>query len=176
AAAGAVDSAGDRLPDRLLAVQRGARLIDISKLDALAELQAAAVGLLLPGQDPEERRLARAVRPDDADDAAGRQAERQVLEQQLLAERLLQPLGFDHQVAEVRPWRNVDLVGLVALLHVGGLELLEAREARLALRAPSLGIGAHPLELLLHRLDSPRLLLRLDLQALLLLLEPAGVV
>ena len=35
----AVDAAGDLLPDRLLAVQRGARLVDVGELDRLAEPQ-----------------------------------------------------------------------------------------------------------------------------------------
>ena len=38
------------------------------------------------------------------------------------------------------------------------------------------GIGAHPLQLLLHRLDARGLLLRLGLQPLLLLLQPRAVV
>src|SRR5439155_3118770 len=104
------------------------------------------------------------------------QAKRQLLEEELLAEGFLQALGLDHHVAEMRPGRDVDLVGLVSLLRLGGLELLEARKARLAFGAPPLGIGAHPFELLLHRLDARGFLLGFDLEAALLLLEPARVI
>ena len=65
---------------------------------------------------------------------------------------------------------------LVALLVLVGGEVVEARDARLALRLPALGVLAHPLELVLHRLDARRLLLRLGFEALLLLLEPRAVV
>ena len=55
-------------------------------------------------------------------------------------------------------------------------ELLEARDPRLALRLPALGVLPHPLELLLHRLDARAFLLRLDLEPRLLLLQPRAVV
>jgi hypothetical protein len=46
----------------------------------------AAVGLLLAGDHAEQRRLAGAVRADDADDAARRQLEAEVVDQQPVAE------------------------------------------------------------------------------------------
>jgi hypothetical protein len=58
-------------------------------------LDRAGVGLLLAGDHAEQRGLAGAVRADDADDAAGRQLERQVLDQQPVAEALVQALGLD---------------------------------------------------------------------------------
>jgi hypothetical protein len=64
---------GDLLPDRLLRVQRVARLVDVGEFHGLADPQAARVGLLLAGDHPEQRGLAGAVRTDDADDAAARQ-------------------------------------------------------------------------------------------------------
>ena len=69
----------------------------------------ARVGLLLADDHAEERRLARAVGADDADDAAGRQDEVQVVDQQVVAVALAQALGLDHQVAEARPGRDRDL-------------------------------------------------------------------
>ena len=62
----------------------------------------ARVGRLLAGDHPEERRLAGAVRADHADDAGGRQRERQVLEEQPVAEALRHALRLDHDVAEPR--------------------------------------------------------------------------
>ena len=124
----------------------------------------------------EQRRLAGAVRADDADDAAGRQAERQVLEQHAVAERLADLVGLDDEIAEPRARRNVDLVRLVARLEFLRRELLEAREARLRFRAPRAGIRANPLELGLDRALPRDFLLFLEREALVLLLEPRAVV
>src|SRR5438309_10995621 len=81
-----VESARDLLEHGLVAGQRVARLVDIAELDRLADLEGAALGRLLAGNHPEERRLAGAVRPDDADDAARRQADIEVLAPQPVAD------------------------------------------------------------------------------------------
>ena len=94
---------------RLVGVERVARLIDVADLHGLAEPQRAAVGLLLPGDHPEQRRLAGAVRADDADDAAARQREVDVVDQQQVAVALAQAARFDDDVAEPRAGRDVDL-------------------------------------------------------------------
>jgi hypothetical protein len=57
-------------------------------VDRLADLELAAVGLLLAGDHAKQRRLAGAVGADDADDAALRQGEVQVVEEQAVAEAL----------------------------------------------------------------------------------------
>ena len=85
---------------------------------------------------------------------------------------LRRPFDFDHQLAEPRAGRNVDLVGLVALLEFLGGQLLVARQARLALGLSRLRIGAHPLELARQRLAQRLALALLERQALFLLLEP----
>ena len=90
-------------------VERVARLIDVADLHGLAEPQRAAVGLLLPGDHPEQRRLAGAVRADHADDAAARQREVDVVHQQHVAVALPQAARLDDDVAEPRAGRNVDL-------------------------------------------------------------------
>src|SRR5690606_22239502 len=166
----------DLLPDRLLVVERVAGLIDVRELHRVADPQRARVRLLLPRDDPEQRRFARAVRANHADDAAGRQAERQVLEQHAVAERLREALGLDHELAEARARRNVDLVRLVAGLELLRRQLLEERETRLRLRLTRLRVRAHPLELLLDRALTGLLLLLLEREPLLLLLEPRAVV
>jgi hypothetical protein len=48
----------------------------------------AGIRLLLTDEHLEQRRLTRTVRPDDADDAAGRQLEGQIVDQQAVAEGL----------------------------------------------------------------------------------------
>ena len=114
--------------------------------------------------------------PIDADDPRRRQRERQVLDEQPVAEALLHALGVDHELAEPRARRDVDL-DLVEL-HVlfVGEQLLVGAEARLRLRVPRPRAHPHPLELARERAPASRLLLLLDREPLLLLLEPGGVV
>ncbi len=80
-----------------------------------------ASGCFLPGEHAEERGLAGAVRADDADDAAGRQGERQILDQELVAHVLLQAVDLDHLAAEAGAVGDDDLGAgeLVALGLVG---------------------------------------------------------
>src|ERR1700731_4605964 len=75
-------AAGNFLPHTLLAVERVAGLVDIAEMHALADRDGALVRLVLPGDHPEQRGLAGAVRADHADDAAGRQFEGEIVDQQ----------------------------------------------------------------------------------------------
>jgi hypothetical protein len=86
-----VVAAGDLLPDGLVRIERIAALVDIAKLHRLADGDRARIGLLLPGDHPEQRGLAGAVGPDDADNAARRQLERQVVDQQPVAKPFFRP-------------------------------------------------------------------------------------
>ena len=92
----------------LLRIEVVAALVDIGQLDRLAEADRARVRLLLAGDQLEQGRLAGAVGPDHADDAVGRQLERQVLEQDLVAVFLLQPLDLEHHIAQARAGRDLD--------------------------------------------------------------------
>ena len=85
-------AAGDLLVERLAGIERVARLVDIAELHRLADLDRAVVRLLLAGDHAEQRRLAGAVRPDHPDDAAGRQLEGQAVDEELVAEALLEVL------------------------------------------------------------------------------------
>ena len=67
-----VVTARDLLPDVVRRVEVGARLVDVGELDGVADAESPVVGLLLARDHPEQRRLARAVRADDANDAGGR--------------------------------------------------------------------------------------------------------
>ena len=80
-----VGAAGDVLPHRLVALERVARLVDVGHLHRRPDRDLAAVGLFLAGDHAEQRRLAGAVRADDADDRAGRHLEAQVVDQQPVA-------------------------------------------------------------------------------------------
>ena len=171
-----VEAAGDLLPDVLLAVERVARLVDIAELHRLADLDRAAVRLVLPGDHAEQRGLARAVRPDDADDAAGRQLEGEVVDQQIVAEALPEAVEVDDVLAEPLGHRDDDLRGLGLLF--GGLcqQLLVALVARLGFRLPRPRRRRDPLLLALERALVRGLLAALLLQPLLLLRQPGGVV
>ncbi len=135
-----------------------------------------ASGFSAPRQHAEQRGLARAVRPDDSDDAARRQAEGEVVDQEPLAIGLAQAFDLDDEVAEARARRDVDLVRLVARLELDRGQLLELAEPRLALGLARLRVRAHPLELAGERAAEALLLLFLLREPLLLLLEPGGIV
>ena len=139
-------------------------------------LSVALVRLVLAGDHAEERGLARAVRADDADDAAGREHEGHALDQDVVAVGLGHVLGLDHDLAQPRSRRNVDLQLLGPLLGLLGQHLLVGADARLGLRVPALGRHPDPLELACQRLLAFALGLLLQLQPLALLLEPGGVV
>ena len=86
-----------------------------------------------------ERRLAGAVRTDDADDGAGRHLERKLVDEQPIAVALRHVLELDDLVAEALGDGNEDLLGFITLLVLVLGELLEARKPRLGLRAAPLG-------------------------------------
>src|SRR5262245_51540927 len=73
-------TARDLLPYRPGGVERVPALVDVRGPHRLPQAEGAAVGSLLPGDHTEQRRLARAVRPDDADDTATRQIEGEILD------------------------------------------------------------------------------------------------
>ena len=136
-----------------------------------------AVRLLLADDHLEQRGLADAVGADDADDAAARQRERQVVDQHPVAEALGQLVGLDHDAAQPRARRDLDLleVELAGLLGLGG-HLLVPLQARLALRLPRLRVAAHPLQLLLEDALPLGVLAPLDLEPGLLGLQVGRVV
>jgi hypothetical protein len=166
----------DLLPDGLVRVERVARLVHVRELDRIAQPQVARVRLLLADDHAEERGLAGAVRADHADDAGGREAEREVLDQEPVAEPLADVVGLQHHVAQPRPGRDVDLhlVELHALLL--GEQRLVAVEAGARLGAAALRGLAHPLELARDRAGARLLAAFLVREPLLLLLEPGGVI
>ena len=69
-------------------VEALATLVDVGDLDGVTDLHLAAVGLLEADDRLEEGRLADAVGADDADDAVARQGERQVVDEDAVAEAL----------------------------------------------------------------------------------------
>ena len=80
---------------------------------------------------PEQGRLTGAVTTDHADDGALGHAEAQVVDQHAVAVALGHVLELDDLVAQARAGRDVDFVGLGALLEFLRLHLLEALQAGL---------------------------------------------
>jgi len=79
-------TAGDFFENGLVTVETIAALVDIGELDGIANLDLARIRLLLADQHAEQRRLAGAVRADDADDGAWRHVEAQLVDQQTITE------------------------------------------------------------------------------------------
>ena len=156
-------------------------LLDVRELHRRADLDLARVRLLLAQDQLEQRRLARAVGADDADDRALGHLQAQVAEERLVAEPLGDALDLDHLVAEFRAGGDLDGRGVVA--HGAGfarddLRVLDQPGARQV--AALLAVHADPRQLVLQRAHARRLLraflplLRHDPAEL--LLQPAGVV
>src|SRR4029077_3285027 len=120
--------------------------------------------------------LARTVRADDPDDAAGRQSEIERLDQQSVFKSLCEVPRLDHQVAEPRSGRQYDLSRFGGLLPTLGDEGFIGRQPSPALRLARPRALPHPFEFpgkgSPTRFPLPPFLF----EPLLLLLEPARVI
>ena len=134
------------------------------------------VRLLLPDDHPEQRGLASPVRTDDADDAARRQLEGEVVDQQIVAERLGEPFEIDDVLTEPLGHRNDDLRGLGGLLRGLLHQLLVALIAGLGLRLPRARGGRDPFLLARECALARFFLAALLREPLLLLREPGRIV
>ena len=171
-----VVAVGHLFPDGLVGVQVLAALVHVGQVHGVAHLDVAGVRRFLTGEHTEQGGLTRAVGADDADNGAARHREAQIFIEQLAVELLGDAVDLEHLLAEALAWRNVQFLGLVALLEVLAGQLLEGAHPGLVLGAAALGVLAHPFQLFLHRLAVGAFLLLFLLQALLLLLQPGGVV
>ena len=108
--------------------------------------------------------------------APGGSAKAQVLDQEPLAVALPQMLGLDHELARARARRDDDLGLVGGALAALGEERLVGADAGLALGLARARALADPLELAGKLALAPGLLFPLELEALLLLLEPGRVV
>ena len=135
-----------------------------------------ASGALATDDHLKERGLAGAVGSDDADDAARRQPKGHLFKQQPVAVSLGNAFGLNHQVPQARPGRNVDLEvpGMGGALL--GQQFFVGADARLGLALTRLGAHPDPLQLALQGLAAVAFGLFLLAQALLLLLQPRGVI
>eukprot|EP00966_Prymnesium_polylepis_P088909 2057388-Prymnesium_polylepis.2 len=172
-----IEPAGHFLEDRVFVGQSLARLLDGDHLDRIAQRQRPLVRLLLSLEHLDQSRLARAVGAHDAHDAAGRQLEREAIDEGPPVEALLEVAALDDLGAQPRPRRHVDGRRVCeGLLWRSVEQLLVARDARLRLGLPRLRVGVHPLQLVVERLLQPFVLPLRRSHHCSLLLEPAPVV
>src|SRR5206468_7888306 len=155
---------------------RLAALIDLANLDRLADFQRPAVRLLLTRDHPEERRLSGAVGADDADNAAARQREVEIVDEHVIAVALSKMPRLDDEVAEAWPGGDVDFSGVDFLRGFFAQQLFVGIEPRLAFCLPGARRHPDPFELALERPLTPRFGLLLEGEPLLLLLEPRRVI
>src|SRR5690606_19005706 len=147
-----VVAAGNFLPDGLARIQCVATLVDIAELHRLTDADLAPVRLVLSGDHAEKRRLAGAVRPDHADDAAGRKPEIEPVNEQAVAESLADAFGVDHVLAESFTRRNDDL--RVARPAIGGRahQFVIGLDTGLGFGLARFRAGGNPFALALQRL------------------------
>src|SRR5690606_37517118 len=108
-------------------------------LDVAAEADASGIRRDAAEQQVDQRRLAGAVAPDQADPVAVADPRREVANHRAFAEALGQSLGLDDQGAAALGLRDLDLrLTLAALqqLRPRRAQLLEAREPTLVAPAP----------------------------------------
>ena len=171
-----VETVGNDFPDRLAVFQIVTRLVDIAKFHRLADSKGAGIRRFAAGDHAEQRCLAGAVRADHPDNAARRQAEGQIVNQQPFAEPLAQPLGIDDDVAKARACRNMDLGGVDLPAVVLGKHLFISVDPGLGFGLAGLRRGAHPVQLARQRLHAGILGLAFLQKTLLLLLQPTGII
>ena len=162
----------------MIGIEAVAALVDIGELHRLADADRAGVRRFLAGDQLEQRRLAGAVGADHADNAVGGQLEGEVLEQHPVSERLFEAIGFQHEVAEARAGRDLDLGEGLGLprIFLRCDHFLVRGETRLRLGLTGLGARSHPFEFAGHGALAGFAFALLLHDALGLLLQPAGVV
>src|SRR5690606_14241623 len=120
-------------PDGLVRIERVAALIDIAHHHGLADFQRAAIWLFLTGEHSDESGLARTVRPDHTDNAARRQLEGKIVDQQTITKALGDAVGLIDVATKTRPRRNDDLGLAFLLLACLGKKVLIGIDTRLGL-------------------------------------------
>ena len=138
--------------------------------------QRAAIGLLRARDEFEQRRLARAVGSDHANDPARRQRKIRVIKEHFFTVGLREFLRLDHQRSKPRSRRDDDFKLTLFLGHVFLQHRLVSVDARLSLRLTRLRAGANPFQLAGHRFLTPVLGLLLHRRTRVFLLQPAGVI
>ena len=104
-----IGTAGDFFPNILVRIQIVTALIDKSKLYGFANVYLARIRYFLACNQTEQRRFTGAVRPDHTNDAALRNSEGQVFEQQLVTISFGDILHLDNLTSKTFGYLNDDL-------------------------------------------------------------------
>jgi outer membrane receptor protein involved in Fe transport len=136
------------LEDRLVLVERGAELVIVHHLRLRAAAHRAGVGRQFSQQRADERRLARAILPQQRQPLTGLQNDADVIENFRLSEGLLQVTGLDDGLREARRCGELEFRHLRPLEPLLAEQLAGALDAGLRLRATRLGASAQPRHLL----------------------------
>jgi hypothetical protein len=134
------------------------------------------IGQDLAGELGDQRGFAGPVGADDADDAARRQAEIELVDEELVAEALAELLGHHDRVAQTRARGDLDLHAVGCPVALLGHQRVVGLDTRLVLGLARARARLDPFELALERLLAVGFLLLFERQALLLLVEPRRVV
>ena len=139
-------AAGQRVGDREIGVEGGALLVEPSEFDIGPERHRAGVGFEPPGQQFQQRRLARAVRADHADPVAAQDAGGEIAHDGHIAIGFGDRLRLDHPGAGGRALRRRHhrRARRLALLAPGRAQRIEAGEAALVALAPRGDAVAQP--------------------------------
>ena len=152
-------------------------MVDIAEVDCGSDFDAARVRLFLPRDHAEQRGLARAIGPDDADDATWWQFERQVLDQQPVTIGFVETFNFNGGVAQPLSTRNNDLRRMRLHPRLVDLEqLVIGLDAGLGFRLPRRWRFAHPFGFAFQHFLPRRILARFLRKALGFLAEIGRVV
>ena len=126
-------------------------LIENADLHGLAALDASLIGLDLAGDEPEQGRLARSVRPEDPCALAGADPPGDIVEDRATVIALGHIEQIDDVLAQSGGRHLLQLDGVAHLGNVGD-ELVGGLDAELRLRGPGRSTSAQPGQLLAHEI------------------------
>src|SRR6188768_2677880 len=140
-------AAGQSVGDGGVGIEAVAMLIERRHRQICAELDRAALGRQRPSENLDQRGLAAAVRPDDADTVAAHDARRETADNGPVAVALADPFGLDDQ----RPGlggvarRDVGFPGRAAIGSPHFAQAVQSSEALDVALAPSRYAVAQPM-------------------------------
>src|SRR3546814_81262 len=152
------------------------RSSDLAEVDGVADHHLATVGSFLARDQLEQGRCTRASGADHADDAARREREGQVFEEQLVAKGFRDILDLDDLAAKALRHLDDDLRLAGDALFLRLDELVEAFDTRLRFGLTRFRRLPDPLELVLDRLLATGVLARFLLETLALLFEIGRII
>ena len=138
---------GERVLQRPFGLERLAALVECCHFEARAQLDVAAVGFELAGENVEQRRLAGAIRADDAEPVAAQDADREILHDGAVAPALADQLALGDEFPRGAPLADREFHIAYAIARLAALlpQIAEpVHAAHIALATPADAV-AHPM-------------------------------